>query len=242
VPGRLESGWTAGLLVGLAFVLMLPAAASASRRATAGERAAIVRAAVATKGSPTQLVRVSDIAISTAGPWATATVRLYLRSSPRDLEMASEDTFYRARGRWRDTANGNTPERTPPEAVVKDLGLPDQSTGSSHTTVIVAVVGILALLMVIGGRGTRTAGTASGGSGSSTTRPQPVQAPAEHRTTCSSCQGKGKHTCHHGPCGARGGWWEPHPHSPGNQQWVICPVCSGRGQWTCDACHGRGWT
>jgi hypothetical protein len=240
VPGRRGPGWIVHLLTVLALALILPCAAQASRRPTPRERAAITRAAVATAGSPTQRVRVSDIEVSTAGRWATATVSLYLRSAPEEPEQASEDTFYRARGKWRDTANGNTPDRTPPKAVVEDLDLPTQGEGTSHTLVIlIAAAGILLLLGVVGGRGKQPVRQPPGGREPRSSSPTPVQPSTEYRTTCSSCNGEGKRRCDH--CGGRGGWDGPHPHSPGNLMWVTCPACGGV-QRTCDACNGRGWT
>jgi len=78
----------------LAIVVIALAHASdalASRSPTARERSGITQTAVTTEGSPTQTVRVSAIRLSSVGPWATATVGIYLHGG---LEQEIADEFY----------------------------------------------------------------------------------------------------------------------------------------------------
>lgn len=106
--------------------LIFPAAAMASRAPTAAERSAIVRAAHAMV-APTERVRVSDIRVSTAGPWAAATLRLYLRGYPHP-EQVARDAFYNDHGHWREGDEVGVPEKFP-HAVAEDLGFADGGNG-----------------------------------------------------------------------------------------------------------------
>jgi hypothetical protein len=97
----------------LAALLVAPAAAQASREPRPSERAAIVRAARRTEAAPGVKVRVADVRVSTAGPWAVATVTLVYPASSQE----QEEHFRRAGARWIDT------QREMPLADQRSLGL-----------------------------------------------------------------------------------------------------------------------
>ena len=65
--------------------------------------------------------------------------------------MVAEDTFLKAHGKWLETNYYLTPDRTPPNAVVADLGLPadPSKSKSNHTVEIIGTVaiGLLALMV-----------------------------------------------------------------------------------------------
>lgn len=94
--------------------------ALASRTPTARERSGITQTAVMTEGSPTQTVRVSAIRVSSVGPWATATVGIYLHGQ---LEQEMAEKFYESHGDWIDLASANAPAVAMPLSVEQDLGL-----------------------------------------------------------------------------------------------------------------------
>ena len=94
--------------------------ALASRTPTARERSGIAQTAVMTKGSPTQTVRVSVISVSSVGPWATATVGVYLHGQ---LEPEMAEKFCESHDHWIDLANADAPNVTMPRGVEEELGL-----------------------------------------------------------------------------------------------------------------------
>ena len=94
--------------------------ALAARSPTTGERSSITQTAVMTEGSPTQTVRVSAIRVSSVGPWATATVGIYLHGG---LEQEIAEKFYETHGRWIDLASANAPAVSMPLKVEQELGL-----------------------------------------------------------------------------------------------------------------------
>jgi hypothetical protein len=87
-------------LVALACVT-LAAPALAWRRPTARQKQAIVRVAKRAPHAGTGAVRVSNIRISTVGPWASVTLSLPTSTGP-DIAGA---VLHRVRGRWRLTRN-----------------------------------------------------------------------------------------------------------------------------------------
>lgn len=257
MPHKIWTLLTAGCTL-VAVAGALPAVAYASRQPTSRERAAITRAAVKTDGSPTQRVRVSQIVVSTAGPWATATVSLYLKRDPTTPEMVSEETFYRSHGEWLDTNNAKTPERTPPDAVVQDLSLPanpGQNTGPSTLAYIIAGIIIVLIVALIIALVVRVIKKLSGGvvitEPPQQPRPQQRRQP-QHPST--SSLGKRKCSCNTGTrwgkrycaqydkCKPNNGYvWVPDPTSPGRQMMIHCPTCGGKSEWTCPDCRGEGW-
>jgi len=230
------------ICLGVAVGLLASAPALAARSATAPERRAITHAAAIADGSPTQRVRVTNIKVSTAGPWATATVAIYLKRT-KTPEMVSEETFFRLHGRWWDTTDGNAPQRTAPAAVVSDLGLPGSGDTASNVGHIIAyvfigllVLGVLALIGKISSA--TSAGAEPGGGGrTSSSGPQPFKPqygtkPSE-KCRYPACR-SGKVMCH--ICHGRGSIQDPqtsqfHP-CPGpcmRTGWVNCPRCNGKG-------------
>jgi hypothetical protein len=116
-------------VLAFAMLALLPAGAAAERDPTPAEVSAITAAGVETAGSPTQRVKVTNIEVSDSGRWAVADVSLYLNG---ELEMAAQDMFYRRGAAWLDTANANTPERTIPADVERELGLAESSFGGIY--------------------------------------------------------------------------------------------------------------
>jgi hypothetical protein len=221
--------WRPGLGAGLAALaictfacLGLPTTAVASRAPSRVERVAITRAAITTEGGQGLLIRVTDIRVSTAGPWAVATIALFRRKYLKKPEEIFDGTFYRDRGRWLDTNSIKTPHRTPPGAVVRDLGLapnPSKGGGGLSTLAIIGiVVGGLILLSAIGGRSGRKSGGTSGNF--VPTASFPGSQPARKEVKCPNCVGR---------------------------KWENCRLCLGAGCWgcqggrvTCQTCQGKG--
>jgi hypothetical protein len=147
---RRRTGLWLALLI--AAGLWIPPSALAARDPTAAERVAITGAAAETEAGPTQRVVVTNIEVSTKGPWAVADVALYLRGVA-EVEQEMTDTFYKRGGRWLDTANANTPERTMPAAVESDLGLDDATFGGVPFKVYLYICwffGLAAIIDVLG--------------------------------------------------------------------------------------------
>lgn len=237
--------WGYAICIGVAVGLIAPASALAARSATTRERHAITHAAAIADSSPTQSVRVTNINVSTAGPWATATVSLYLKHDKKP-EMVSEETFFQLHGQWWDTTNGNAPHRTPPPAVVSDLGLPGSGGTSSNVAHIIAyvfigllVLGLLALIGKISPRtGTRSAGPPSQTGGGVPAGTLSSWGP-KGRRTCPSCGGS-RPACY--VCQGRG--TVPNPNFPQwGSQFMNCTLCHGAGKTPppCPRCGDRGW-
>jgi hypothetical protein len=90
----------ASLAVGCAVAqvwLLCVASASASRRPTPSERAAITRVAAATRHAGPGTIYVEGVWVSTVGPWATAKNVLYVGGGD---EYAFE-ILHKVNGRWR---------------------------------------------------------------------------------------------------------------------------------------------
>lgn len=82
--------------------LALPTVAMAWRPPSKTERAAIVRAAQGSpRAVPEKPVHVSDIRVSTVGPWAAATVTLYFGNEPD----SALDVLREVHGKWTLTAH-----------------------------------------------------------------------------------------------------------------------------------------
>lgn len=131
----------------------MPTIAQAHRAPTPRERSQTRHAAILAEGGPRLRIAVTDIRVSTVDAWATATVTTYPKAKGAKPEMVAEDTFLKAHGKWLDTDYYLTPDRTPPNAVVADLGLPanPSKSKSNHTVEIIGAVAIgLLALMVLG--------------------------------------------------------------------------------------------
>jgi hypothetical protein len=97
------------LACALAMLLVaLGAAASAWawRRPNASERPAIVAAAKRTPHAGTSSVHISEIRLSTVGPWASATVTIYFAG---EADKAV-DILHRVRGAWKNASVGTAGE------------------------------------------------------------------------------------------------------------------------------------
>jgi hypothetical protein len=251
--GRATRFLTAAVLCG---ALLAPGVAQADRTPTARETRAIVRAAHA-QAAKTQFVKVSDVRVSTAGPWAAATVALYHRSTPSTPQMTTDDLFVHTRGRWVDTAvDGKS--REPPDRVLADLGF-DTGDGSPSTVLVVIVAVVLAaiaggfLLLVFGGLGmlfgSSGGGTTSGSAGGAAPRGGPVRTtpkPTEFEpawrthtpteTPCGRCGGSGREPP--GGCGrCHGSGWYDNPYARPDGPSILPCDCGNR---VCTGCGGRG--
>ncbi len=87
--------------------LTLTASAMAWRHPTASERQAIIRAASRTPTSPPhEKVHVSNIRVSTVGPWARATITIYFGKAPD----AATDILHKVHGKWVNVGAGTSGE------------------------------------------------------------------------------------------------------------------------------------
>ncbi len=112
---------TAIALVGVAVSLALVASAFAWRRPTRGERKAIVAAAAAAPHAGSSRVHVSNIRVSTVGPWASATVMIYVGNAP-DFATA---IVHKVRRKWPYASVGTSGEWcVMPRKDRKNLGFP----------------------------------------------------------------------------------------------------------------------
>lgn len=109
------------LLVGVVFA----SPAGAWRRPTASEKRAITRQAKHTPhhGSPKKKIHVSDIRVSTVGPWAIATIALYFNHRP----LTAYAFLHKIGHRWhlsRGSGTGVSCNTGMPERVQEDLEVP----------------------------------------------------------------------------------------------------------------------
>jgi hypothetical protein len=115
---RFARALTAALLIGLA---ILPAAALAWRPPSAAETRAITKAAELTPHAGKSKVHVGQIHVSTAGPWASAGVAIYIDGYPDDAIAVLERTH----GRWVEKGVGTSGEGCGmPKADQRSLDLP----------------------------------------------------------------------------------------------------------------------
>ena len=94
------------VLVAVALSLTLTASAQAWRKPTMSERRAITRAASTTPHAGSQKVRVSRIRVSTAGPWASATVTIVVAGAADNATAI----LHKVGGRWRSAGVGTAGE------------------------------------------------------------------------------------------------------------------------------------
>ena len=109
---------------GLACLMVLIALVSSAwawRRPNARERTAIIAAASHTPHAGGSTVHVSYIRLSTVGPWASATVTIYLHGSPD----SAVDILHRIHGSWRNVTVGTSGEWcVMPVSDQRNLGFP----------------------------------------------------------------------------------------------------------------------
>jgi hypothetical protein len=96
---------------------------------------AIIGTAQRTEAIPRATVKLTDIRVSTLGPWAAATVSVH---SPT-VSQVSDDTFYRGPHGWIDTASADFNGPETPSAVEDELGL--NGSGRSVWLEIAVLVG-----------------------------------------------------------------------------------------------------
>jgi hypothetical protein len=90
-----------------AVCLTFTASAMAWRQPTASERQAITRAASRTPtAAPHPKVHVSNIRVSTVGPWASARITIYIGGGP---DIAT-DILHKVRGKWINAGAGTAGE------------------------------------------------------------------------------------------------------------------------------------
>jgi hypothetical protein len=227
----------------LAVALAVPAIAEAYRAATPAEQSEMERSAVLYHENPNSdvpgtNVTVTNVKVSTAGPWALASVAVTAKATGE--QAGGPEAFRQIDGTWTDVGFFNEePASMLPEAVAKDLGvpyLPSNESGTSTSTarrapnptkgggglstlaIIGIVVGGLILLSAIGGRSGRKSGWTSGNS--VPTAAFPGSQPAGNQVECPNCRGR---------------------------KWENCRLCGGAGCWgcrggrvTCQTCKGTG--
>jgi hypothetical protein len=106
----------AAVLTVILLCFVLAASAMAWRRPTQGERKAITQAVLSTS-APHKKVRVSNIRVSTVGPWASAAVTI----NP----LTSTDILHKVHGKWIRARNGTAGEWcVMPRKDQRNLGFP----------------------------------------------------------------------------------------------------------------------
>jgi hypothetical protein len=120
-----------------AFSLTVAASALAWRSPTASERSAITSAALRTPTAAHEKVHVSRIRVSTAGPWASASVAVYFGKQP---DYAT-DILHKVHGKWRVASTGTAGEGcVMPRKDQQSLGL--LGYPCRHSTITKARVGL----------------------------------------------------------------------------------------------------
>lgn len=105
--------------------VLFPAPAGAWRRPTPREKRVLTRLAKRTPhaGSPKKKIHVSDIKVSTVGPWAIATISAFYNHRP----LAAYAFFHKYGHRWhlsRGSGAGVSCGTRMPDPVKTDLGVP----------------------------------------------------------------------------------------------------------------------
>jgi hypothetical protein len=122
----------------LTLLAVEPAIAEAYRAATPAEQSEIERSAVLYHENPHDYVpgthvSVTNVKVSTAAPWALASVTL--RAKATGEEFTDPEIFRPVDGTWTDVGPLNDkPTSMVPEAVAKDLGVPYLPSNESGTS------------------------------------------------------------------------------------------------------------
>lgn len=122
----------------LAVALVVPAIAQAYRSATRAEQSEMERSAVLYHENPHDYVpgtgvRITGVKVSTAAPWALASVTLKVNATGE--EFTGPEIFRPIDGQWTDVGPLNEePASMVPEAVAKDLGVPYLASSESSTS------------------------------------------------------------------------------------------------------------
>lgn len=230
--------------LGICVWLLAAATALAARSPGPGESAAIERAArrdQAFRQYPIK-VTISDIEVSTVGPWATAAVVVQSRTNSAVLQELQE-VYYRARRRWIGSEDPHVSIRAMPAKVERDLDLSPQGTSELLWVKIVVwvVMGLGAAAILFGIGWLLSLG---GGQGATYTTPPnsspPQSVDSEHgrprpkrRVPCpAGCQG-GRAPCPE--CG-----WRRTMQDPTTSVFANCETCGGQ-LFLCQRCQGAGW-
>lgn len=134
----MRTGLVCLTLAVLAVALAVPAIAQAYRAATPAEQSEMERSAVLYHENPHDYVpgnhvSVTNVKVSTAAPWALASVTL--RVTATGEEFTDPEIFRRVDGTWTDVGPLNDePTSRVPKAVAKDFGVPYLSSNESGTS------------------------------------------------------------------------------------------------------------
>jgi hypothetical protein len=113
--------WGALALASLVFLIVLVAPAGAWRRPSFSERRAVATAASRVSHAGGSNMHVSEIRLSTVGPWASATVTIYFGKLPD----SAVDILHRVRGVWKNVGLGTAGEWcVMPPGDQRNLGFP----------------------------------------------------------------------------------------------------------------------
>src|ERR1700730_11410886 len=113
-------GWALAL-ASLVFLVVLVASAWGWRRPSANERRAIAAVARHVPHAGGSSVHVSNIRLSTVGPWASATVTIYFANVPD----SAVDILHRVHGAWHNASIGTAGEWcVMPARDQRNLGFP----------------------------------------------------------------------------------------------------------------------
>jgi hypothetical protein len=232
------------LALGICVWLLAAATSLAARSPDPAESAAIERAArrdQAYRQYPIK-VTVSDIKISTVGPWATAAVVVRAKKNSAVLQELQE-VYYRARRGWVASEAPYLSSRVVPAKVERDLGLSPQGTSELlWVKILVWVVMALGATAILAGLAWLL--SRGGGQGDTNTAParfsppqrvdsEPWRPQAKKRVPCpAGCQG-GRTAC--SGCG-----WRRAVQDPTTSAFVTCKTCGGQ-LFLCHRCHGAGW-
>jgi hypothetical protein len=234
------------LALGACVWLLAATTALAARSPDPAERAAIERAArrdQAYRQYPIK-VAVSDIEVSTVGPWATAAVVVRAKENAAVLQELQE-VYHRAQRGWIGSENPHISNHEIPAKVKRDLGFSSPSGSSELLWVkivvwvvmafgaLVILAGIAWLLSLVGGQGT-TYSPPARFSTPQRVDSEPWRPPqAKKRVPCPGGCHAGRRACPR--CG-----WQRAVQDPTTSVYVTCKTCGGQ-LFPCNTCHGAGW-
>lgn len=231
------------LALGICAWLLSAATALAARNPFPGESAAIERAArrdQAYRQYPIK-VTISDIEVSTVGPWATAAVVVQAKKNSAVLQELQE-VYYRARRGWVGSEDPRFSSRVMPAKAERDLGLSPRGTSELLWVKIVvwvvmglgaaAILAGIAWLLSRGGQGDTYAAPARF-SPPQRVDSEPWRPEAKKRIPCpAGCQ-SGRMACPE--CG-----WRRAVQDPTTSVFTTCETCGGQ-LFLCHRCNGAGW-
>jgi hypothetical protein len=237
---RLQLVYFGFLVLGICVCLLSAATALAARSPDPGERAAIERVARRDQAFRQYPIRVtiSDIEVSTAGPWATASVVVQARENSAVLQEIQE-VYHRSRRGWIGSQDPRFSSYVVPAKVERDLGLSSRELRWVKIVVwVVMALGAAAVLAGIAWLLSRGAGR-----GDTQTAPARFSAPQPVDSEPWRTQAKKRVPC---PAGCRSGrkecpecGWRRVVQDPATSEFATCEICGGQ-LFLCDTCHGAG--